>query len=302
MMFHRVCFAVPAARSADLTDDIEARFSPSAVATGDLAEGPERAPAGMTPIELLFDAPPPLDRLRLLLAAHGIDPTLLLSVQPLPQRDWVRESLRSLAPVRAGRFRIAGSHTPRAAADSGVRLCIDAGLAFGTGHHETTCGCLMMIDRVLNERRPRRMLDVGTGTGVLTLAALKARPSIQATASDIDPAATLTARDNLQINGARARVFTAVGVRDRRIAQHASYDLITANILARPLIALAPQLTPLLLPGGDLILAGLLREQTRAVQAAYRAQGVFLHQEIRLGVWSILRLRRLPERVSRHGG
>ena len=289
-MFYRVCLAVPSARINGLTDALDAHLIHAAVSSGDLVEGAQRTPLGSTAVEVLFDAPPALDKLRLVLASAGIAPDLDLEVEPLAHRDWVRESLRSLNAVRAGRFYIAGRHIDRALSDQGVRLSIDAGLAFGTGHHETTCGCLMQLDRLLRACKPRTMLDVGTGTGVLALAVLKVYPSVRATASDIDHVATLTARENFAINGVRARVLTAPGVQNQRIASDAPYDLITANILARPIIALAPSLSKLLAPGGSLVLAGLLNEQARAVMSAYRSHGVYLKNTLRLGVWTILHL------------
>ncbi len=228
------------------------------------------------------------------------------SIAPLPDVDWVRRSLEGLAPVVAGRFFLYGSHDRARRRDGGIALEIDAGTAFGTGHHGTTSGCLLALDDVLKRRLPRRILDVGCGTGVLALAAAKAlRRAV--TASDIDPEAVNVTLANARINGATNLVagLTAAGLRHRRIAEKAPYDLIFANILARPLIALAGDLSLSLAVGGALILSGLTRDQEQAVRAAYRNRGLVPRPPIRIGNWSTLVFERAGKtkrpRRNRHG-
>jgi ribosomal protein L11 methyltransferase len=210
-------------------------------------------------------------------------------ISEVPDRDWVRHSLEGLAPVVAGRFFLHGSHDRERRRHGGVPFEIDAGTAFGTGHHGTTAGCLLALDAILKRRRPERILDLGCGTGVLAIAAALAAKR-KTLATDIDPEAVRVTQLNAALNGVAPLVdgVTAPGLKHTRIAQGAPYDLIFANILARPLISLAHGLKTILAPGGTLILSGLTRDQIRWVSAAYRNRGLIPSQTLLLGNWATL--------------
>jgi len=216
------------------------------------------------------------------------------------EQDWVALSQAGLDPIEAGRFFV---HTPahRAQIPTGaVALEIDAGRAFGTGHHDTTTGCLVALDRLKRSGFvARNLIDVGTGTGLLAFAAMRLWPHARATASDIDPVAIEVARDNARTNGVtlgagpgRLDLAVAPGLDSPLLRQRAPYDLIVANILAGPLIALAPTLAPALVPGGRLLLAGLLLSQAERVARAYRREGLRPTGIVRRGEWPTLVLRR----------
>ena len=211
----------------------------------------------------------------------------------LDERDWVKTSLEGLAPVRAGRFLVHGAHDRGRGHPNDIALEIPAALAFGTGHHGTTRGCLLALDGILKQRRPRRVLDVGTGTGVLALAAARAL-RMKVAAGDIDPVCVATAQSNARLNGAAPwlRPVAAVGARHPRLQAGGPYDLIFANILAKPLRLLAPSLARLAAHPADLVLSGLLSGDVPGVLSAYRAQGFALAQRRDIEGWATLRLRR----------
>ena len=196
-------------------------------------------------------------------------------ITAVPNHDWVRQSLEGLPPVTAGRFFLHGSHDRCRRRAGGISLEIDAGTAFGTGHHGTTEGCLMALDHIIKKRRPRRILDVGCGTGVLAIAAARATRA-KALASDIDPEAVRVTRHNARTNGVSPAIaaITAAGLNHPRLVATAPYDLIFANILARPLVSLAQGLSLILASGGALVLSGLTLDQCRWILAAYRNRGL----------------------------
>ena len=216
-----------------------------------------------------------------------------LEAEELPDINWVEKSLEGLKPVRAGRFVVHGSHDRDAVPGGAIGIEIEAALAFGTGHHGTTAGCLEEIDRLLSKHEFERILDLGTGTGVLAIAAaLKARQSVIAT--DIDPVATRTALENARLNGAGHLVhgFTARGLADRRFAGNGPFDLIVANILARPLMQLAKPVGAHAASRATLVLSGLRMEDGPRILFAYRCQGFYLTRRIEKDGWLTLTLQR----------
>lgn len=223
---------------------------------------------------------------------------LAADIAAVPDVDWVRKSLEGLAPVAAGRFYLHGSHDRERRRGGGQSLEIDAGTAFGTGHHGTTAGCLLALDHILKRQAPQRIFDLGCGTGVLAIAAAQAtrRPVL---ATDIDPEAVRVTLENARVNALRplTRAQTAAGLHHPVIRRQAPYDLIFANILARPLAALAQGLSTLLAPGGHLILSGLTREQLRWIKACYLARGLTHSRTLFMGNWVALVMTR-PQRPS----
>ncbi len=197
-------------------------------------------------------------------------PDAVLSREVIPDVDWVVKSLEGLKPVRAGRFLVHGSHDRDKVRSGDIAIEIDAGQAFGTGHHGTTAGCLEVIDRVLRARKVRNALDLGTGSGVLAIAVRKLK-DIPVLATDIDPIAVGVAAENVRRNGIASgiRTVTAPGFHSTAFSENGPFDLIIANILARPLIKMAPQLVANLAPGGSVVLSGILASQRWKVLAAY---------------------------------
>jgi ribosomal protein L11 methyltransferase len=216
-----------------------------------------------------------------------------ISFDTVEARDWVKATLEQLVPVRAGRFIVHGAHDRSKVPANKIGIEIEAALAFGTGHHGTTRGCLLLLDEVLKAYRPRRVLDVGTGTGVLAIAAAKAL-RIGVLASDIDPLAVRVAADNARLNGSGDLVQTirASGFAAPEFAQRGPFDLVLANILANPLRQMATPMARHLAPSALVILSGLLPPQAQGVIAAYRARGLVLKRQIQVEGWSSLLLRK----------
>ncbi|MZR31263.1 50S ribosomal protein L11 methyltransferase [Sneathiella litorea] len=216
-----------------------------------------------------------------------------MELAPLEQKDWVSESQKMLPPVDAGRFYIHGSHDSPHPANSRHNLLIDAGAAFGTGLHETTYGCLLALNDLRKSRSFRNPLDLGCGSGVLALAIAKAW-NIPVLASDIDVAAVIVTRDNAKKNQL-AHLTTAVlsaGLNNRKLSEMAPYDLIVANILAWPLMKMAPDISNALSKNGVLVLSGLLGSQDVMVRSAYLQQGLNLKRRYAIGTWNALVLGR----------
>ena len=245
--------------------------------------------SGLWEVGGYFDAPPDPVALALLAAAHGARE---FAVSELPEIDWVAQVKRELAPVEAGRFWLYGSHDAGSVPAGRVALLIEAAMAFGTGHHDTTRGCLLALEGLLQAGvTARQVADIGCGTAVLAMAAARVWPEARVVASDIDPVAVEVAEANLSVNGMAGRVacVTAAGFDDPVLA--GPFDLVFANILMGPLIDLAPALAAHLAPGGRAILSGLLQSQAGAVLAAQEAAGLALEQRLDCGDWAVLVLR-----------
>ena len=228
-----------------------------------------------------------VEGLKAVLADHPV--TVL--VEKLADADWLAMSLSGLPPVEAGRFFVYGAHDQGKVPEGRVTLKIDAGAAFGTGHHGTTVGCLEAFDNLLKTETFEKVLDVGCGTGVLAIAAAKTGTSI-AVGTDIDEPSARIANENAEINDAKCDFYFADGLSDARIAQHLPYDLVFANILAAPLVELAPEIGAALKTGGVAILSGLLRTQEERVLEAYLPLGFVVEQTIHHDAWSALQLRK----------
>jgi ribosomal protein L11 methyltransferase len=207
-------------------------------------------------------------------------------------KDWVKASLEDLVPVPAGRFVVHGQHDRDRVSPNKLGIEIEAALAFGTGHHGTTRGCLLLLDHVLKAHRPRRVLDLGTGTGVLAIAAAKALQE-PVLASDINAPSVQVARENARLNetGYLVQAIRAIGFSAPQFAQAGPFDLVLANILANPLKQLAGPMARHLAPSALVILSGLLTPQAAGVIAAYRARGLVPLRHLRIEGWSSLLLR-----------
>ena len=250
-------------------------------------------PNGLWDITVHFADPPDQASIRNLVGiAAGEDIAATIGFDRVEAKDWVKASLEDLVPVAAGRFVVHGQHDRDRIPPNKTAIEIEAALAFGTGHHGTTRGCLLLLDHVLKSWRPRRVLDLGTGTGVLAIAAARALHE-KVLASDIDPVSVAVARENARLNvaGHLVQAITATGFSAPQFAQRGPFDLVLANILANPLRQLATPMARYLAPSALVILSGLLTPQVPAVIAAYRARGLVPLRHLRIEGWSSLLLR-----------
>jgi ribosomal protein L11 methyltransferase len=252
-------------------------------------------PDGRWDVTVHFAEPPDQPLVRELVAnAAGQEAAEGIAFDTVEAKDWVKASLEDLVPVPAGRFVVHGQHDRERITPNKVGIEIEAALAFGTGHHGTTRGCLLLLDHVLKAWRPRRVLDLGTGTGVLAIAAARALHE-KVLASDIDPPSVQVARENARLNvsGHLVQAIRATGFSAPQFAQAAPFDLVLANILANPLRQLAAPMARHLAPSALVILSGLLTHQAPAVIAAYRARGLVPVRHLRIEGWSSLLLRKV---------
>jgi ribosomal protein L11 methyltransferase len=287
---HRAGFAIGDERTAKRVVDLltESFFE------GQAAIAASEGPGGRWDITMHFAEVPDQGSIRELVAlAAGDEIARNITFDTVEAKDWVKATLDELVPVRAGRFVVHGRHDRAKIPPNKLGIEIEAALAFGTGHHGTTRGCLVLLDQVLKAHRPRRVLDLGTGTGVLAIAAAKALHDA-VLASDIDPSSVLVAAENARLNGAGNLVeaIRATGFSAPQFAKRRPFDLVLANILANPLRQMATPMARHLAPSALVILSGLLPHQAQGVIAAYRARGLVLLRELRIEGWSSLLLRR----------
>lgn len=257
--------------------------------------------AGDWGLEVYFrDPPQQAPFLALIEMAGGGSAADKVVFEEVAAQDWVKRSLEGLAPIKAGRFVVHGGHDRARIPVNAIAIEIEAALAFGTGHHGTTRGCLLALGAILKAHPCRRILDIGTGTGVLAIAAAKAARS-RVLASDIDPLATAAARGNAAVNHVAAliEILKAPGVAARRFREGGLYDLIFANILLAPLRRIAAPAAALLAPCGRIVLSGLLPAHANATIEAYGAQGLSLERRIELEGWVTLVMRRGRQAVPK---
>jgi ribosomal protein L11 methyltransferase len=288
---HRVSFAIGAEHTAKGVVDVltEIFFE------GQAAIAAFERPDGRWDVTVHFAEPPDQPLVRELVAnAAGADIAEGITFDTVEAKDWVKASLEDLVPVPAGRFVVHGQHDRERIAPNKLGIEIEAALAFGTGHHGTTRGCLLLLDHVLKAWRPRRVLDLGTGTGVLAIAAARALHE-KVLASDIDPLSVQVARENARLNvsGHLVQAIRATGFSAPQFASAAPFDLVLANILANPLRQLATPMARHLAPSALVILSGLLTHQAPGVIAAYRARGLVPVRHQRIEGWSSLLLRKV---------
>lgn len=247
--------------------------------------------SGLWEIGAYFGEAPDAAGLALLEAMHGTTP---FEVSEIPETDWVTKVKRDLAPVEAGRFFLYGSHDADKLPEGKEPLLIEAAMAFGTGHHGTTLGCLLALDHLVGEGfEPESVADIGCGTAVLAMGAARLWPA-RILASDIDEVAVEVAQANARANGLEERIdcIEAAGFDHPALAEAAPYDLIFANILKGPLVALAPEITANLKPGGHVILSGILNEQAAEVEDVYTRLGNDTVLKQKIGDWSTFLLRK----------
>ena len=267
---------------------------------GDAAVAAFERPDGRWDVMVHFAQAPQEPLVHALVASvAGADVARTVVFDTVEGKDWVRASLEDLVPVPAGRFVVHGAHDRARVGTNKLSIEIEAALAFGTGHHGTTRGCLLLLDHILKARRFARVLDLGTGTGVLAIAAAKARHE-KVLASDIDAPSLRVARENARLNSVArlVRIIRANGFGAPDFARERPFDLVLANILANPLKQLAGPLTTHLSPSALVILSGLLTPQAGPVIAAYRARGLVPLRHLKIDGWSSLLLS--VNRTGRH--
>jgi ribosomal protein L11 methyltransferase len=287
---HRASFAIGDERAAKHVVDMltEVFFE------GEAAIAAFERPDGRWDVTVHFADAPDQTRVRQLVSnAASADVAESIAFDTVEAKDWVKASLEDLIPVPAGRFVVHGQHDRARVPPNKLGIEIEAALAFGTGHHGTTRGCLLLLDHVLKAWRPRRVLDLGTGSGVLAIAAAKALHA-HILASDIDPPSVQVAQENARLNssGHLVQAIRATGFAASQFAAADPFDLVLANILANPLRQLAGPMARHLAPSALVILSGLLAPQAASVIAAYRARGLVPLRHLRIEGWSSLLLQK----------
>jgi ribosomal protein L11 methyltransferase len=297
---HRVSFAISDEQAARRVVDVLAEV----FFEGETPVAASERPDGRWDVSVHFAEAPDQGLMRELVTnAAGEEAARGIAFEVVEAKDWVKASLDDLVPVPAGRFVVHGQHDRARIPPNKLGIEIEAALAFGTGHHGTTRGCLLLLDHVLKARQVRRVLDLGTGTGVLAIAAAKATAKgtgketakargKQVLASDIDAPSVEVARENARLNGVGplVKVIRATGFSAPDFVQSGPFDLVLANILANPLKQLAGPMTRHLAPGALVILSGLLTSQATGIIAAYRARGLVPLRHLRIEGWSSLLL------------
>lgn len=284
--YWRSTFCVPAAQAmvlSDIWDDIAL-----SAACVEIEETPE-----WWMIELVFNHAPDtaLIMQRVKVLAHELGFSMPdIVVEAMPREDWLARVARQFPPLRVGRYFVHGAHVQEKAPAATIGIQVEAGAAFGSGEHSTTKGCLLAYDRLSKHTKFQNILDIGTGSAILAIAAAKSAKNVQMLATDIDPVAVQVAKENARLNGVGQQIETlcANGTNAPGIQRNAPYDLIFANILARPLVKLAPDIAKLLEPGGYAILSGLLVSQATMVHYAYQAQGLKKRLQWSEGPWCAL--------------
>jgi ribosomal protein L11 methyltransferase len=285
---HRVSLALADERAARRVVDVltEVFFE------GEAAVAAFEQPDGRWDVAVHFAEPPDQALMRELVTnAAGDEIARTIVFDTVEAKDWVKASLDDLVPVPAGRFVVHGQHDRTRVPPNKLSIEIEAALAFGTGHHGTTRGCLLLLDHVLKARRVKRVLDLGTGTGVLAIAAAKALQK-KVLASDIDAPSVKVAQENARLNGVgpHVQVIRATGFAAPDFSKTGPFDLVLANILANPLRQLAGPMSRQLAPNARVILSGLLTPQASGVIAAYRARGLIPLRHLKIEGWSSLLL------------
>ncbi|WP_024518096.1 50S ribosomal protein L11 methyltransferase [Bradyrhizobium sp. Tv2a-2] len=297
---HRVRFAISDEQAARRVVDVLAEV----FFEGETPVAASERPDGRWDVSVHFAEAPDQGLMRELVTnAAGEEAARGIAFEVVEAKDWVKASLDDLVPVPAGRFVVHGQHDRARIPPNKMGIEIEAALAFGTGHHGTTRGCLLLLDHVLKARQVRRVLDLGTGTGVLAIAAAKATAKgtgketakarrKQVLASDIDAPSVEVARENARLNGVGplVKVIRATGFSAPDFVQSGPFDLVLANILANPLKQLAGPMTRHLAPGALVILSGLLTSQATGIIASYRARGLVPLRHLRIEGWSSLLL------------
>ncbi|MBO0733870.1 MAG: 50S ribosomal protein L11 methyltransferase [Methylocapsa sp.] len=284
------------AKARSIADIIVESFDPATTAASAFEEKPCAASQGTAAwiAEAYFGAPPDETKVRTLVAIVAGEAAARKAIfGRIEAQDWVKSSFAGLKPVRAGRFVIHGRHERGAAMAGTIAIEIEAAFAFGTGHHGSTQGCVLMLGQLAGKRRPNAILDLGTGSGILAIAAAKSfRRGVYA--ADIDPVCVTAARLNAGRNdvGNYVRAVRAKGAAHPLLRQKAPYDLIMANILARPLIELAPEIARLASPRANIILSGLIARDCPSVISAYRSHSIFLVRRTSIEGWATLMMRR----------